>query len=130
MPAIGTLAMPSDSDTLPYGSLDDRTSGSMLAGTPNSFSSSSSHCSVWMLNSIVRDALLTSVMCRARPVSFHTSHESTVPNASLPASARAFASGTLSRIQRILLAEKYASISRPVFAWIVSPAPCALSRSQ
>ena len=78
----------------------------MLAGMSNSRSSSSSHCSVWMLNSIVRDALLTSVMWRARPVSFQTSQESTVPNASLPASARARAPGTLSRIQRILLAEK------------------------
>ena len=80
--------------------------GSMLAGTPNSLSSSSSHRSVWMLNSIVRDALLTSVRWRARPVSFQTSHESTVPNASLPASARALAPGTWSSIQRILLAEK------------------------
>ena len=83
-----------------------------------------------MLNSIVRDALLTSVMCRAWPVSFQISHVSTVPKASLPASARARAPGTLSRIQRILLAEKYASMSRPVFAWIVSPAPSAFSRSQ
>ena len=55
--------MPSDDETSPYDSLDDRTSGSMLAGTPKIFSSSSSHSSVWMLNSIVREALLTSVMC-------------------------------------------------------------------
>ncbi len=59
-----------------------------------------------MLNSIVREALLTSVMCTAPLVSFQTSHESTVPNASLPASARARAPGTLSRIQRTLLPEK------------------------
>ena len=45
----------------------------MLAGMSNSRSSSSSHCSVWMLNSIVRDALLTSVTCAAPPVSFQTS---------------------------------------------------------
>ena len=63
MPAIGTRSMPSDVETSPYTSLDERTSGSMLAGTPNRRSSSSSHCSVWMLNSIVRDALLTSVTC-------------------------------------------------------------------
>ncbi len=81
-----------------------------------------------MLNSIVRDALLTSVTCEAPPVSFHTSHESMVPNASLPAPARARAPGTLSSSHQILLAEKYASISSPVFAWIVSPAPSAFRR--
>ncbi len=59
-----------------------------------------------MLNSIVRDALLTSVTWRVWLVSFHTSHVSTVPNASWPTSARARAPGTWSRIQRILLAEK------------------------
>ena len=40
-----------------------------------------------MSNSIVRDALLTSVTCTLPPVRFHTSHESTVPNASSPAFA-------------------------------------------
>ncbi len=116
MPPIGTLSMPSDVETSPYTSLDDCTCGSMLAGIANRRSSSSSHCSVWMLNNIVRDALLTSVTCWLWLVSFQTSHVSTVPNASRPASARARAPGTLSRIHRILLAEKYASMSRPVFA--------------
>ena len=37
----------------------------MLAGIRSSFSSSSSHVSVWMLKSIVREALVTSVMCVA-----------------------------------------------------------------
>ena len=78
----------------------------MLAGTFNSFSRSSSHCSVWMLNSIVRDALVTSVMCVAPLVSFQTSQLSMVPKASLPASALARAPGTLSRIQATLLPEK------------------------
>ena len=115
MPAMGTPCTASASDALPYASLDDRTSGSTLAGTPNSRSSSASQSHVWMSNSIVRDALLTSVTCCRPLVSFHISHVSTVPNASLPASARARAPGTLSRIQRILLAEKYASMRRPVF---------------
>ena len=44
----------------------------MLAGTRNSLSRSSSHFSVWMLNSIVRDALVTSVMCVESLVSCHT----------------------------------------------------------
>src|SRR5258708_25181149 len=83
-----------------------------------------------MLKSIVRDALLVSVTCRAPPVSFPTSHESTVPKASVPASPRARAPGTLSSSQRILLAEKYASISSPVFAWTMSAAPSFLRRSQ
>ena len=59
-----------------------------------------------MLNSIVRDALLTSVTCVEPLVSFHTSQLSMVPNASLPASARARAPGTLSRIHATLLPEK------------------------
>ena len=59
-----------------------------------------------MLNSIVRDALLTSVTCVPPLVSFHTSQESTVPNASRPASARSRAPATLSRIQAILVPEK------------------------
>ena len=78
----------------------------MLAGTRNSLSRSSSHFSVLMLNSIVRDALVTSVMCVESLVSCHTSQLSMVPNASLPASARARAPGTLSRIHATLLPEK------------------------
>ena len=78
----------------------------MLAGTSRSFSRSWSHCSVLMLNSIVRDALVTSVMCVAPLVSCHTSQLSMVPKASLPASALALAPGTLSRIQATLLPEK------------------------
>ena len=66
-----------------------------------------------MLKSIVRDALLTSVTCTLPPVSFQISQLSMVPNASSPAAARARAPGTLSRIQRILLAEKYASMTQP-----------------
>ena len=50
-------------------------------------SSSSSQSPVWMLNSIVREALLASVTCTAPPVSFQMSQVSTVPNASSPAFA-------------------------------------------
>ena len=78
----------------------------MLAGMRKSRSKSSSHASVWMSKSIVREALLTSVTCTLPLVSFHTSHESTVPNASLPASAFARAPSTLSRIHATLLPEK------------------------
>ena len=55
---------------------------------------------------MVRLALVTSVTWTAPPVSFHTSHVSTVPNSSLPASARSRAPGTWSRIHLILVAEK------------------------
>ena len=71
-----------------------------------SFSRSSSHFSVWMLNSMVRDALVTSVTWVEPLVSFQISQLSMVPNASSPASALARAPGTLSRIHAILLPEK------------------------
>ena len=106
MPAIGTLSMPSDSETSPYTSLDDRTSGSMLAGTPNSFSSSSSHCSVWMLNSIVRDALLTSVTWRDAAGQLPDQPRVDGAEGELAGVGARLGAGTLSRIQRILLAEK------------------------
>ncbi len=70
------------------------------------FNNSSSHWPALMSQSIVRDALLKSVTCCFPPVSFQTSHESIVPNASFPCSACFRASGTLSRIQRSLLPEK------------------------
>ena len=59
-----------------------------------------------MLNSIVREALLTSVTCTSPRVSRQISHESTVPNISLPCSARFRAPGTLSSIHLIFVALK------------------------
>src|SRR5215204_1571943 len=106
IPAIGRSASPRSAETRPYTSDDERTSGRTLGGTLTMRRSSSSQASVWMLNNIVRDALLTSVRCTVPPVRFHTSHESTVPNARCPCSAPARAPGTLSRIQAILLPEK------------------------
>ena len=94
---------------------------------PNSSSSSSSHCIVWMLNSIVREAFVTSVT-KARPsVSFQMSQESIVPASSRPDSAFSRAPGTLSRIQRNFVAEKYASTSRPVLARIFSTSALSCS---
>ena len=55
---------------------------------------------------MVREALLGSVTWVAPPVKFQISQLSTVPKASLPASARARAPSTLSKIQAILLPEK------------------------
>ena len=49
------------------------------------------------------------------------SQVSTVPKSSSPASARSRAPGTFRRIHAILLAEKYASAIRPVFALMLLP---------
>ena len=80
--------------------------GSIARGTPKMRSSSSSHSPVPISISMVRDALEESVTCAAPFVSFQISQVSTVPNSSSPSCAFCLASGTFSRIQRILLAEK------------------------
>ena len=54
----------------------------------------------------VLEALLISIAWVFPPLSFHISQLSTVPKQSLPLSARRLASGTFSRIQRILVPEK------------------------
>ena len=57
----------------------------------------------------VRLAFVTSVACTppsGPPVRFHSTQLSVVPKASSPASARARAPSTFSRIHAILLAEK------------------------
>src|SRR2546423_12752681 len=114
MPAIGTARPPANSVVSPYTSLDDETAGSTERGTPNKSSSSSSQSPVRRLNSIVRDALLGSVTCTRPPVRFHTSHESTVPNASFPAFALARAPATFRSNHSRFVPEKYAAITRPV----------------
>ena len=57
----------------PKTSLDGRTSGSIARGTSRAPASSSSQSPVWMLKSIVREALVTSVTCSLPPVSFQIS---------------------------------------------------------
>ena len=91
----------------PYTSLDDFTCGSIEAGMPNNSSKSSSHCSVWMLKSIVREALVhvRHVHLAAREAA-RSASVSTVPNSSLPSSARFLAPATLSRIHLIFVALK------------------------
>src|SRR5438309_6084402 len=118
MPAIGSA--PPNRVVSPYTSLDEPTAGNTERGTPNRSNSSSSQSPVRRLKSIVRDALLGSVTCTrpppppAPPVRFHTSHESTVPNASLPAFALERAPGTWRRIHCSFVPEKYASTTSPV----------------
>ena len=114
----------------PYTSLEERTSGSIDAGIPKRSSSSVSHCNVLILNSMVRDALETSVTCTFPPVRFHTSQLSTVPNRRYPASAMERAPGVFSRIHRTLVALKYASMINPVFSRMRAVRPCAFRLSQ
>ena len=80
-----------------------------------------------MSYSMVRAALVASVACTVPPVRFQTSQLSTVPNTRSPASARARAPSTLSRIQAILVDEKYGSSNRPVCSVTVGSKPSALS---
>ena len=78
----------------------------------------------------VREAFDGSVACTAPPVSCQSSHVSTVPKHSSPRSARGRSAGSWSSIQRILVPEKYASTTSPVFRRISGSAPSAFSRSQ
>jgi hypothetical protein len=63
-------------------------------------------------------------------VQFQTSQLSTVPKQSLPSLARSRAPSTLSRIQRILVPEKYESIGRPVLDLTIFSRSRSLSSSQ
>ncbi len=80
MPETGTRNPAAWSGSvIPKRPLLGRTSGKQERGTPKSSSSSSDHAPVSMSKSIVRLAFDGSVACT--PVRFHSTHESTVPNA-------------------------------------------------
>src|SRR5436190_1145078 len=84
-PLIGTpssRSRPSSPDaTTPNLPDEGRTSGNAANGTPKRSHNSLDQESDRMSNSIVRDALETSVACTAPFVSFHNSHASIVPSA-------------------------------------------------
>ena len=61
----------------------------MARGTPNSFSSSSSQSRVFKFNSMVREALVTSVACTCPLVRFQISQLSMVPKGFRPPPSRA-----------------------------------------
>src|SRR5436190_13354970 len=114
-PATPAIGIPARSPVVsPTTSLDPFTDGNTAAGTFSAFSSASSQFKLPMLNSIVRDAFDASVTCAFPPVNFQISHESTVPNASSPASARSRAPFTLSNNHCTLVPEKYGSTTNPV----------------
>ena len=68
--------------------------GNIDAGIRNSASRSLSQLPEERLKSMVREALLASVICRRPPVNFQSSQVSTVPNARRFASASSRALGT------------------------------------
>ena len=106
MPDTFTACLKSGVAVSQYTSLQLFTSGRSERGIVKRLSSSSSHSNVLILKSIVRDALVTSVMWHLPLVSFHTSHESMVPKHRSPRSARSRMPFTLSRIHLIFVAEK------------------------
>jgi hypothetical protein len=107
MPAIG---IPSGRPFTPLvvatTSAEPRIAGSSERGTPNRSHSAGSHSRERRSMSSVRDAFVTSVTCAVFPERRLTSALSIVPNARSPFFARASAPFTLSRSQRIFVAEK------------------------
>src|SRR5581483_7173759 len=85
------MGMPSGSESrprvTPNAPLDGRTSGKHDGGTPRSVHRSSDHARARMSYSNVRLALDGSVACTAPAVRFHSTQESTVPNARLASAA-------------------------------------------
>ena len=104
--------------------------GSSARGISNNSSSESFQCLVCRSNSIVREALLGSVACTRPAVSFQASHVSIVPKASSPRRARSRAPGMLSSSHSSFVAEKYASSTRPVRAWMSAARPCSSKARQ
>src|SRR6185503_12285735 len=98
-PAIGTRAPRSTAS--PITPDEPTTSGSTARSTPNRPSSSSSQAPAARSRSIVREAFVTSVTCAPPAVSFQTSQESIVPNASSRAG-----SSVRARIHSSFVAEK------------------------
>ena len=103
MPAMGTLAEPERGRDLAV----DLAGGAHLRqharGTSEAArSSSSSHCSVWMLNSMVREALLTSVTWTRAAGQLPDQPAVDGAEGQLAGFGLSRAPGTLSRIQREL----------------------------
>ena len=98
--------------------LEGMTVGRMDSGRFSQERISLSHAMSWMFRSMVRDAWETSVTWDFPPERFQMIQESMQPIAMLPRSISFCRPGTLSMIHRAFVAEKYASIGRPVFSLI------------
>ena len=132
MPAIGVSRSSDASRATPYTSLEERISGIIERGTPKSARMSSRHSSVFRSMKSVREALVTSVACTppsGPPVRFQSTHESVVPKMRSPASARSRAPSTFSRIQAILVPEKYVARGSPTMSLYFSTPSSPASRS-
>jgi len=104
MPPMGMSCSPTVAFTWPYTSLEERTSGSMLAECEKA-SAVPRPTRLYGCSTTACASIAASVICLERLVSRHTSQLSTVPKASLPCSAFLRAPATLSRIQATLVAE-------------------------
>jgi hypothetical protein len=94
-------------------------SGSIDVGTPIVSAIPVSHDSVSRSISIVRLALVTSVMCwppSTPPVRFHRHQVSMLPNTRSPDSAFSRAPSTFSRIHRTFGPEKYVASGSPTLS--------------
>ena len=130
MPKTGTGAPRMSAVATPSSPEQSTTLGRSGAGTPSSFKRPSSQVPLWMSSSRLRLALVASLACTLPPVRRHSRKHSMVPAASAPFSAAARLPATWSRIQAILVPEKYGSRIRPVFA-VTSPSwPARFSASQ
>src|SRR5690554_3218974 len=124
---MGILVAKRWPEVVQYCSLEDLTSGRMDEGIWKRSSSSWSHFFSWILNIMVRLALVISVRCSSPPVIFQTSQLSTVPKQTSPLSAFSLAPSTWSNIHLILVAEKYASMIKPVFSLIREECPSSFN---
>ena len=107
MPAIGSARPKRDASVSAATPLLSTTEGIIAAGMFSSLSMWSSQRPSRRLYSIVRDAFVASMTCARPPVSLWISHESTVPNASSPDSARCcMPLPLLSSSQRTFVPEK------------------------
>ena len=100
----------------PYTSLEGRTSGSTRAARRRSPAARRPTRRVWMLKSIVREALYVGHVDRAAGQVPDEPGVDRSRTRGRPARRAARAPGTLSRIQCDLLPEKYGSTTSPVFA--------------
>ena len=95
--------------------------GNMVLGISNNSNNSSDQSPVCKDISMVRDALVISMLCS--PVMLNSSQLSTVPKANSPASACWRSLGFWFNSHTILLALKYGSIRNPVICWILASKP-------
>ena len=106
IPAMGISSPNTSALHIPTISLLSTTRGRALWGMPSSLSMVSSQRSLRMSNSMVREALVTSVTKEAPSVREYTSQVSMVPKRSRLFSANSRAAGTFSKIHFILVPEK------------------------